>query len=525
MTSMSLSIGGVNSAWRWPLASTLLVVLSILLAYLGTAEAIVHIWGRAQTYNHGFVVVPIALWLMWRQRDKLVDMDPAPAPWVLLPMLAMAVLWWVGRLVSVASAMQLALVVMIALVVPLVLGLQVARALAFPLCFLLFAVPIGDFMVPALMYWTAEVLVASLRLTGLPVYQEGQLLVIPSGRWAVVEACGGVRYLLATFMVGSLFAYLNYRSMAKRLVFMAVSLLVPIVANWVRAYLIVMLGHLTNNKYGTGDDHLVYGWGFFGVVILALFFFGARWSDADEATPAPAARRASAAPGTSAGRVALVSALALAVATWPIWIHAMSGSSSGSGAVRLDLPANLGSWSSAAMPAGSWRPSFVKATAEQSRIYRAGNAEVAVHVSYYRSQGDDSKLVSSGNQLVGGEMYKHWHVVSQASSSQVLQDRRLAWRTAELAALEPATSAGSQAHRRLTVWRLYWIDGHTFDHDIRAKLWQAWLAARGQSDEGAAIHLVSAHHDVVEANRELTRFVEENFNTLERVLAQLRDPR
>ena len=72
---------------------------------------------------------------------------------------------------------------------------------------------------------------------------------------------------------------------------------------------------------------------------------------------------------------------------------------------------------------------------------------------------------------------------------------------------------------------MYWIDGRTFQGDIRAKLWQAWLAARGQSDEGAAIHLVSAKHDSVEANQELSRFVEENFGTLEKVLAQVRAAR
>jgi exosortase/archaeosortase family protein len=158
-------------------------------------------------------------------------------------------------------------VCLVVLAVPAVFGWAVARELTFPLLFLFFAVPVGEFMVPPMMEWTADFTVKALQLTGIPVYREGLQFVIPSGNWSVVEACSGVRYLIASFMVGTLFAYLNYRSSKRRVIFMLVSLAVPIVANWLRAYLIVMVGHLSDNKLAAGVDHLVYGWVFFGVVI------------------------------------------------------------------------------------------------------------------------------------------------------------------------------------------------------------------------------------------------------------------
>jgi exosortase/archaeosortase family protein len=157
----------------------------------------------------------------------------------------------------------------------------VTRALMFPLLFLYFAVPIGEFALPTLMEWTADFTVAALRLTGIPVYREGLQFVIPSGNWSVVEGCSGVRYMMASVMVGSLFAYLNYQSMRKRLLFLGVSILVPLIANWLRAYMIVMLGHLSNNRIATGVDHLVYGWVFFGVVITVMFMIGSRWAEPD----------------------------------------------------------------------------------------------------------------------------------------------------------------------------------------------------------------------------------------------------
>ena len=74
---------------------------------------------------------------------------------------------------------------------------------------------------------------------------------VPGRSLFVTEACSGLRYLVASVMVGTLFAYLNYRSYRKRTVFMLVSLAVPVLANWLRAYIIVMMGHLSGNKLAT----------------------------------------------------------------------------------------------------------------------------------------------------------------------------------------------------------------------------------------------------------------------------------
>lgn len=519
MKTMPVTYAGMSSMWRISLSCAVALALLILAAYRGTAESILQIWSHVQTYNHGFVVLPIALWLIWRQRETLANVEPEPAPWVLIPFFGLAALWWIGHLVSVAAAMHFAMVAMIILVVPLTLGLRVARILMFPLCFMLFAVPIGDFMVPSLMYWTAEVLVTALRLTGLPVYQEGQMLVIPSGRWAVVEACGGIRYLLATFMVGSLFAYLNFRSTKRRIIFMAVSLVVPVVANWIRAYLIVMLGHLSNNKYGTGDDHLVYGWGFFGLVILALFFVGARWSEPEEVAPSTHHPVSGLSDGSvSIGRTPLFAAFALLVVTWPLWMHAAISQDSEKPAVQIKLPETMGAWTSVSVTASDWTPAFLNPTARQARVYRQEPIEVSVHISYYRGQSEDSKLVSSSNRLLSDR--KVWHAVSRSRLVAGAAGQPLTWNTAQL--MPMAASVSAPEHTPLTVWQLYWIDGRTFDSDAWAKLWQAWLALRGLSEEGAAIHLVSAQPDPVKAQAELTQFVNENFSMLQRTLERAR---
>jgi exosortase len=115
----------------------------------------VSIWARSDTFAHGFLVVPIVLWLVWRQRHALAVVAPTPSAWLLGPMAAVAFVWLLGDLASVNSVTQLALTALLVLAVPAVLGLPAAKVIVFPLAFLFFAVPLGEFLLPQLMSWTA----------------------------------------------------------------------------------------------------------------------------------------------------------------------------------------------------------------------------------------------------------------------------------------------------------------------------------------------------------------------------------
>jgi len=248
--------------WSVALPALVVTLLAILVLYRETAMAMVEIWARSDTFMHGFIVPPITLWLIWRIRNNIALLTPRPNAWVLLMLAATGFVWLLGELATVGTLSQFALITMLVLSVPAVLGFQVAKRITFPLAYLFFAVPFGEFALPQMMEWTANFTILGLRLSGIPVYREGLQFVIPSGSWSVVEACSGVRYIIASLTVGTLFAYLSYHSFKRRLIFICVAFIVPLIANWVRAYMIVMIGHLSGNKLAVGVDHLIYGWAF-----------------------------------------------------------------------------------------------------------------------------------------------------------------------------------------------------------------------------------------------------------------------
>ena len=488
------SLAGIPLVWRQPLLALVLLQAVILAAYWPSAVGMVAIWARSDTYAHGFVVPLISLWLVWRQRAVLAPMLPRPGALAWLPMAVAAGLWLAGELVAVNTATQWALVMLIVLSVPAVLGWQVARALTFPLLFLFFAVPMGDFLLPQLMDWTADFTVLALRASGIPVYREGLQFVIPSGSWSVVEACSGIRYLIASVMVGSLFAHLSYHSARKRWLFVGVAVLVPVLANWVRAYLIVLLGHVSGNTLATGVDHLIYGWAFFGVVMGVMLFLGTRWADPElDAVPASETVQTTAQTAFEgqnkhqnglqpfkhvryqlsflmivAPHIVLV-LLDLGVQTQP---------------VQLAAPAVQPPWQATAAPPSLWTPLFLHAAASvDTGQQSADQPAVGLHLSYYRQQQGERKLVSSENKLVSSKN-TDWVQLSGGTAAARLQERPLQVGRALLRQRAPELGSPAQ---HLLVWRFYWINGHFTASEAAAKLQGAWGRLAGHGDDGAHI--------------------------------------
>ena len=489
-----------------------LLAATLLALFHETAAAMVGIWMRSETFAHAFLVPPISIWLIWRRRAELAQHIPRSVPWMLLPMALTCLLWLVAELADVNAATQFALVLMIVLSVPAVFGFAVAREITFPLLFLFFAVPMGEFMVPYMMEWTADFTVFAVAASGVPVYREGLQFVIPSGNWSVVEACSGVRYLIASFMVGSLFAYLNYQSSTRRVVFMLVSLAAPVVANWLRAYMIVMIGHLSGNELAVGADHLVYGWVFFGIIIMVMFMVGARWAEPDlpKSAPAPLSSESNAAARDSRTWLVVFGMAAVLLATQAImWRFDRPGVSA---PLALKLPDVLpGGWSAEAVEAGAWVPEYANPSAVSHRSYRQGERRITVWAAYYRAQSADRKLVSSTNLLVEGHSVQ-WAVTSEGSAalpSPALSDRVFT------AVLRQPADPKVEPRVRLQVAHLYWVNGRFVARHSEAKVQLALGRLLGRGDDGAVL-MFSTQQASAQLDREpLLAFVAQQLPSLD----------
>jgi len=501
-----------SSGWSVALPALVVVLLAILVLYRETAMSMVEIWARSDTFMHGFIVPPITLWLIWRIRKRIALLTPHPSIWALLGLVAAGFAWLLGELATVGVVSQFALTTMLVLAVPAVLGFQVARSITFPLAFLYFAVPFGEFALPHLMEWTANSTVLGLRLSGIPVYREGLHFVIPSGNWSVVEACSGVRYIIASLTVGTLFAYLTYHSLKRRLIFVGVSLVVPLIANWVRAYMIVMIGHLSGNKLAVGVDHLIYGWLFFGVVIIAMFWIGARWRE-DDLAPAPDMPNSSLESVGANSSPQFMAILVLVVAAiWPLaqWQIERNVPPQIS---QLEELAPIAGWTASQDTLADWRPSFGNASATMQTTFGSEGQVVGLFIGYYRNQDYRSKMVSSVNVLVSSSD-PVWARVSGGLRQITFNQQSIPVRTAEL------RSADSS---RLLVWQWYWVNGHLTASDFKAKVYTALSRITGQGDDSAVIIVYAPKEQPGGGDAALEAFIHLAWPEIESVLRRTRE--
>lgn len=461
--------------WRAALCWMGIAIAAILALYRDAALSMAALWASSDTYAHGYVIAPISLILIWMKRRQIAALAPAPDYLGFLALAACGFGWLVAEAGQVQVVQQYALTAMIPAAVLALAGRRVAWAAAFPLAFLLLAVPFGEAFLPRLMDWTADFTVAALRLTGIPVFREGTSFSIPSGQWSVVEACSGLRYLIASITVGALYAYLTYRRWWKRALFFGLSIAVPIFANFLRAYMIVMIGHLSSMKLAVGVDHLIYGWVFFGVVIGLLFWLGSFWRDA----PAPSPRGPAFYRTRPAGAAALAAAalgVAALAAAWPL--YAIYLDRADDTPVLLATPQGSSGWSLEAQPAAGWRPYYGGAAASTLAVYRKGERSVGVYLAVYHNQRQGAELVSSQN-AVAGKAGSGWARLGESYRSEnafTLRQTRV-----------------RSASGRLLVWDWYRIAGRDLSNPYLAKALLARDKLLGRGDDSAAIVLAAPY--------------------------------
>ena len=498
-----------------PLTVALLVV-GVLAMYWKTTLSMIVIWERSETFVHGFVVLPIFFYLLWRERSALSVIEPKPCFAALFGIVAAGAVWMAGELVSAASVSQFAMIAMVPLAVWAVLGTRIVMALGIPLAFLFFAVPFGEFLIPTLIDRTADFTVAALRASGVPVYREGNFFSIPSGNWSVVEACSGLRYLIASLMVGCLYAYLSYRSLLRRSAFIVASIIVPVVANWMRAYLIVMLGHLSGNRLATGVDHLIYGWVFFGLVMLLLFWIGGRWRE-DEVviqTARPPSGGNSGGQALAIGQprgkiwVSAVAALVLAAIWQPL--QAKLDVSGNALPVRIAAIVGTKGWVAVPEEVSDWRPDISGARAEYRQTFAKAGRRVGLHIAFYRGQTQDSKAITSSNELVHTSNIS-WRLASAGTAQAETGSAPLGVRTGVVA----------NGRVRLALWQWYWIDGRFTSNDYAAKLYQALSVLQGHGDSAAWVVVYTpTETDEPQSRAALQLFTADMLGTIDAALRQ-----
>lgn len=407
MLPISAQVAPLSTPWRRHLAALCFAGAAILIVFVGDAAHMATIWWTSSTFNHCLLIMPIIAWLVWQRAPAAALLSPSTwAPGLVL-VGAGAMSWMLGDAGGVSLFRHFGLVVMLQGAVVALLGREVSRLMMFPLFYALFLVPAGEEFVPLLQGVTAKLSTELLGFTGIPAHMEGVFITTPGGEFEVAEACSGVKFLVAMFALGVLIAHLGFRSWARRLAFMAAALIVPVLANGVRAFATIYVASKTSNEEAAGFDHVVYGWFFFGIIIAALMGMAWRFFDRGPNEPFVLGQGTAA---TSSAPLPVMLALVLTLAAVPLaWSASASATARAVHLPPLSAPEVPG-WSRVDRNSGvPWAPRFAGADRLLVQRYRdeAGH-EVDLAIAAYAWQAEGRELVGYGQGAVAPDSGWSW---------------------------------------------------------------------------------------------------------------------
>jgi exosortase A len=483
------------SGWKLAIGAFAVAVAVLLVCYWRTAESLIGIWAHDGTYQYAFLIFPLSAWAAFDLRSRVQASAPVPSVWGLAAISVLVAIWYAGRMLAINLPQHFALVAMFPALVLACWGWRALWVLKFPLAYLVaFAVPWGDAMVGPLQDITAHFAVHALNLTGVPVLMNGRELVTPSATWMVEQACSGVKFFIACTALGCMFAWLMYSRWWKRVGFVVLAIIAPIIANGLRVYFTILIGETWGVKYASGTDHMVFGWQFFGTVLVLLLLVGWFFRDRLVAGEKPLPSRA---PVGGSRMLLWPVALVLLVAG-PLAAAGITHAPAPE-AVQLSPP-SLAGWSAPETLRSDWRPSFQGAAGRFRFGYRSRVDGATVEVFH---------AVFTGKPRRGHNLITYGNNVYDPDQSQILASakRRVELADGSVITVRELRLIGEVTQPRL-VWYWYCVDTRCSASPVRIKLGQAWDTLRGRSPRSSvwALSLPIDHGDVAKARSGLDAF-------------------
>jgi len=262
----------VVSPTMWVLTAVSLAVL--VLIYFSGLEKVVAAW-QSEEYSHGWLIVPIALFLVWQRRDELAQVEFNGA-WAGVALLLLGIaLYFLGELSSLYTIIQYAFLVSLAGAVLAWLGWRATRLIWVALFVLIFTIPLPAFIYSnlsqKLQLISSEIGVWVIRLFGISVFLEGNVIDLGTYKLQVVEACSGLRYLFPLMTLGVIVAVFFNAPMWKRVLVFVSTIPITVLMNSFRIGVIGVLVDRYGSEQAEGFLHDFEGWVIFMACFALLF--------------------------------------------------------------------------------------------------------------------------------------------------------------------------------------------------------------------------------------------------------------
>lgn len=251
------------------------IALSLfIVAYFPVFQILVTKWAESEEYNHAFLTLPIIGYMAWSKRSVLSLEHPKYSPLGLLLILFATAAYFFAMLTQVHTIIALSLFLTIVGTLIYLLGIQAIRELFVPLLLLLILIPFPEQLYIKLTFplqlkvsQASEIIV---KIFGVPLLREGNVMNIPEKSFEVVEACSGLRSMITLLTLSIIISYFMLVKNFSKLILLLASAPTAIAINIIRVTAMILLFHFFGLDLTEGTLHSITGLLIFGIALGIL---------------------------------------------------------------------------------------------------------------------------------------------------------------------------------------------------------------------------------------------------------------
>ena len=404
-----------------------------IILYWDSLSNLVTLWNSDDTYSHGLLIPFLTLYLLKSRNQTLNRIELKPAPLLLLP-LALTLALWLLASITDTRIVELTLVPLIFVFAYLsIVGYQAGLILLTPLLYILVAVPVWGIFTPYFQSMAVFVNEIALQLSGISTFIVDTTVDIPAGTFEIEGGCAGIRFLVVTLALGSFYSLTNFKALRPALILLAASFIIPVIFNWIRIYIIILIGHISDMKSPLVNDHDNFGWVLYGISLVPLFLIAQKLTRKYETQNTNDRSQVTNTRNKTYSKIYLIYPLAILIGT--SLYHSYLISKPLDTLKTISVPEAVTPWQGP-IHFNQWQPMYKGASVELHKLYISSesHSDISLHIMYYSTQTQGAELISGYNKITDSDKIIYKDLITLENSNVIeniitdnKQQKRLVW--------------------------------------------------------------------------------------------------
>ena len=264
----------LSTEWLSRLLPQLLLLLLVAI-FFPTFEALSSEWVKwDESLAHSYPLLAAFIFLLYRASPlRVVKQHILLDVLLAFALIVLSLLWFLFHYIQIKILEQLILLPLFYGAIAFIYGFKTLWQLRFLLIMPIFVFPFWDYLAEPLVHLSSLVVGDMVRIVRIPALIDGNSIFIPSGHIMIADGCSGLRYLIISLALGYAISYLNGYKEKGLLVSLACAAALALIANWLRIFLLILVGYFSEMQSSLMHDHEMFGWILFGAICFPAIYF------------------------------------------------------------------------------------------------------------------------------------------------------------------------------------------------------------------------------------------------------------